>query len=237
MKKFNILVVDDEWNMRNLLRIYLSKNGFEVTEANSGREALTLVNQRIFDLIILDIMMPDMDGWEVCAKIREMKPGSIPVLMLTARMDTKDKVRGLNAGADDYLVKPFDPEELIARIHALIRRSNLAEVSHGVQPIIHLPEMTIDFEGRQILVHQLPVDFTPKEFDLFHLLASQPTRAFSRDLLLERIWGNDYFGDIRTVDTHVKNIREKVRKAGLSYVPIQTLWGVGYKFHRTEGSE
>lgn len=228
MQKIQLLVVDDEWNMRNLLRIYLTKNGFGVSEAKNGHEALLLVDQHPFDLIILDVMMPDMDGWEVCAKIRETK--QTPILMLTARTETKDKVHGLNIGADDYLVKPFEPEELIARVFALLRRVNLSE-SADLQPKnIILPEMVIDPEGRKILVHDHSVEFTPKEFDLLHFLAVNPGRAFSRDNLLQRIWGDDYLGDVRTVDTHIKNVREKVRKAGLTYSPIQTVWGVGYKF-------
>jgi two-component system response regulator ResD len=228
MNKIEVLVVDDEWNMRNLLRIYLSKNGFEVTEAPNGHEALKQVQQRSFDVIILDIMMPDIDGWEVCSKIRETM--QTPILMLTARTETKDKIRGLNLGADDYLVKPFEPEELVARVYALLRRSNPSESVHVNLNRLILKEMTIDPEGRQVLVHERSVDFTPKEFDLIFLLASSSQRAFSRELLLEQIWGGNYYGDIRTVDTHVKNIREKVRKAGLSYNPIQTVWGVGYKF-------
>ena len=228
MTKFKILVVDDEYNMRNLLRIYLTKNGFEVTEAKNGYETLTLTEQDTFDLIILDVMMPDMDGWEVCAKIRETR--QTPILMLTARTETKDKVYGLNVGADDYLVKPFDPEELIARVHALIRRCNLAESTDLQLNKITLCDMTINLEGRQVSIRNQPVNFTPKEFDLLQLLARYPQRVFSREVLLDTIWGDDYFGGTRTVDTHVKNIREKVQKAGLSYIPIQTVWGVDYKF-------
>ncbi|GED32430.1 MULTISPECIES: response regulator transcription factor [Brevibacillus] len=227
MMKLQVLVVDDEWNMRNLLRIYLAKNGFDVTEATNGYEALTLFNERSFDLIILDLMMPDVDGWEVCAKIREKK--DTPIIMLTARNETKDKVKGLQIGADDYLVKPFEPEELIARVFALLRRVSISEPTTVRKTITH-HDMSISPEERQVLVKGEPVEFTPKEFDLLLLLAEQPGRVYNRDLLLENIWGHDYFGDIRTVDTHVKNIREKVRKAGLSYNPIQTVWGVGYKF-------
>lgn len=228
MQKFQILVVDDEWNMRNLLRIYLTKNGYEVTEAKNGFEALSLVAGLDFDVIILDVMMPEMDGWEVCSKIRETK--QTPILMLTARTETKDKVHGLTVGADDYLVKPFEPEELIARVFALLRRSQISDA--GVmqsKPIKH-PDMTIDPMGRVVFISDKSIDFTPKEFDLLYLLADQSKRAFTREALLTQVWGHDYFGDIRTVDTHVKNIRDKARKAGLSYNPIQTVWGVGYKF-------
>ncbi|HEY0828286.1 MAG TPA: response regulator transcription factor [Bacilli bacterium] len=228
MQKFQILVVDDEWNMRNLLRLYLTKNGYDVTEAKNGNEALSLARVHDFDLIILDIMMPDMDGWEVCRKIRETK--QTPILMLTARTETKDTIHGLNVGADDYLVKPFAAEELIARVFALLRRSQMGENITTQTKLIKHPGLTIDPEGRQVLVLEIPVDFTQKEFDLLYVLADQSKRAFTREVLLEQIWGQDFFGDSRTVDTHVKNIREKTRKAGLLYNPIQTVWGVGYKF-------
>ncbi|HDR6289196.1 TPA: response regulator transcription factor [Bacillus cereus] len=228
MNKLQVLVVDDEWNMRNLLRIYLKKNSFEVTEAKSGHEGVRLVDEHSFDLIILDVMMPDIDGWEVCQKIRETK--NTPILMLTARTETKDKVKGLTIGADDYLVKPFEPEELIARVFALLRRASISQPTTLQKTITHL-DLTIDPEGREVLIGEQPVDFTPKEFELLLLLAEQPRRAFERDVLLEKVWGGDYFGDFRTVDTHIKNIREKVKKASLSFNPIQTVWGVGYKFH------
>lgn len=227
MNKLQVLVVDDEWNMRNLLRIYLAKNGFHVIEAKNGHEALSVMDGEDVDLIILDVMMPDMDGWDVCRKIRQTK--DTPILMLTARNETKDKVKGLQIGADDYLVKPFEPDELIARVFALLRRSTLAEAKPVSTKITH-QDLTIDVEGRVVWVQEKIVDFTPKEFDLLQVLAEHPGRAYSRETLLENVWGHDFFGDERTVDTHVKNIREKVRKAGLSFNPIQTIWGVGYKF-------
>ncbi|MDA1475169.1 response regulator transcription factor [Bacillus changyiensis] len=227
MNKLQVLVIDDEWNVRNLLRIYLIKNGFEVQEAKNGSEGIKMTENHSFDLIILDVMMPDTDGWEVCQKIRETN--NTPILMLTARTGTKDKVKGLTVGADDYLVKPFDADELIARVFALLRRSSISQ-STITQSIITYSELKIDPEGRQVFVQKQPVDLTPKEFELLLMLAEHPRRAFERETLLERIWGSNYFGDFRTVDTHVKNIREKVRKAGLSFNPIQTVWGIGYKF-------
>jgi two-component system response regulator ResD len=234
MQKIHGLIVDDEWNMRNLLKIYLTKNGFQVTEAQNGHEALRLAEQQPFDFIILDVMMPDMDGWQVCMKIRETK--QTPILMLTARSETKDKVQGLHLGADDYVVKPFEPEELIARIHALLRRANTGDpFIPTAQKMIHYHELAIDPEARQVFIKDLPIELTPKEFELLRFIAQYANRAFSRESLLEEVWGADYFGDIRTVDTHVKNIREKARKAGLSYNPISTVWGVGYKFNRLEG--
>ncbi|KAB7664169.1 response regulator transcription factor [Bacillus sp. B1-b2] len=220
-------MIDDEWNVRNLLRIHLSQNGFEVIEAENGLEGVKLAVELPCDLIILDVMLPDMDGWTVCKKIRETK--NTPILMLTARTDTKDKVKGLTIGADDYLVKPFDSDEFIARVFALVRRSSILEVGNA-QNTITFKDLTIDIDGRQIMVCEKPVEFSPKEFDLLLVLAEQPRRAFERETLLDKVWGTDFFGDFRTVDSHVKNIREKVRRAGLAYNPIQTVWGVGYKF-------
>lgn len=235
MQKIHLLVVDDEWNMRNLLRIYLTKNGFQVTEASNGHEALELVEQIPFDLILLDVMMPDLDGWEVCKKIRLTK--QTPILMLTARTETKDKVQGLNLGADDYLIKPFEPDELMARVFALLRRSSMSERETVLSKTISYPDLMIDPEARQVRIKDYTIEHTPKEFDLLYFLADNPNRAFTREVLLEQVWGTDYFGDIRTVDTHVKNIREKARRVELSYSPIQTVWGVGYKFYQSEARE
>ncbi|MEK8130569.1 response regulator transcription factor [Paenibacillus filicis] len=232
MQKIHVLVVDDEWNMRNLLRIYLSKSGFQVTEASGGSEALSVIKQSSFDLIILDVMMPDMDGWDVCKKIRKVNQS--PILMLTARTETQDKVHGFNVGADDYVVKPFEPEELIARVFALIRRAGMAETQPSPIETISYRGILIDSKSRQVFVNEQPVEYTPKEFELLRYMAEHPNRAFSREVLLEQVWGDDYFGDIRTVDTHVKNIREKLRQAGLNDTPVQTVWGVGYRFHAIE---
>lgn len=227
--KIQILVVDDEWNMRNLLKIYLMKEGFVVKEASTGHEALRLLKQQEFDLVLLDVMMPDMDGWRVCQKIREYS--DIPVLMLTARTETKDKVQGLGLGADDYLTKPFETEELIARIYSLIRRYHMLRAVPRREVKLHFPELAIHPEGRQVFVQEKPVDFTQKEFDLLLTLAQNTHRAYSREELVEKLWGIDYHVETRVVDTHVKNIREKVSRAGLSYNPVQTVWGIGYKFY------
>ncbi|TLS50127.1 response regulator transcription factor [Paenibacillus antri] len=218
--------------MRNLLRIYLKKQGFEVKEATNGSEAVAFANNEPFDVIILDVMMPDMDGWQVCRKIRERH--QTPIIMLTARNETKDKVQGLGVGADDYVTKPFEPEELIARIHALLRRANPNQTHVSAQEMVEFPEGTIYPEGRQVLIRENSVELTPKEFDLFLMLARYRQKAFARDALVEALWGFDYAGDTRVIDTHVKNIREKLQRSGLSYNPIQTVWGVGYKFHVPE---
>ncbi|MCL1630788.1 response regulator transcription factor [Sporolactobacillus sp. CPB3-1] len=228
MEKITILMVDDDWKLRNLLRIYLSKVGFVPVEAADGHEALSKMKHQSFDLVILDVMMPGMDGWEVCRSIRMAQ--SVPILMLTALDETKEKVQGLELGADDYLTKPFDPEELIARIRALIRRASLTLLKQIENHMLRFPELAIDSEGRQIFVRDTPIDLTHKEFELFLTLAENKGRVLSREQLIEKIWGFDFEGDIRVVDIHVKNIREKLKKAHLPYQPIQTSWGVGYKF-------
>lgn len=227
-----VLVIDDEWNMRNLLRIYLRKEGYQVTEASSGREGLHRLDQAAYDLVVLDIMMPDMDGWQVCAKIREVS--AVPVLMLTARSDTRDKVSGLKLGADDYVTKPFEPEELLARAEALIRRSRQQMASGSPAtpgPQTEIGGLAVYPEAREIRINGSLVEFTPKEFDMLAILAKNPGRAYSRESLVELLWGYDFPGETRVVDTHIKNIREKTQKAGLSYNPVQTVWGVGYKFN------
>ncbi|UOF92328.1 response regulator transcription factor [Fodinisporobacter ferrooxydans] len=232
MNTNRILAVDDEWNMRNLIRIYLTKNGFHITEAKNGHEAIDLLETHSFDLMILDVMMPDMNGWEICAKVRETS--QIPILMVTARTETKDKVYGLMTGADDYVVKPFDAEELMARVFALLRRSNALEIANlqQIPQMIAHQELVMDPERRQVTVNDHPIELTIKEFDVLVLLAEHPQRVFSREAILERIWGADYSGGERTVDTHVKNVRLKLRDGGLSYSPIQTVWGIGYKFQK-----
>ncbi|MDT3425760.1 two-component system response regulator ResD [Paenibacillus forsythiae] len=228
MAQLRVLVVDDEWNMRNLLRIYLTKEGFRVSEASTGREALTLIGTGHFDIMLLDVMMPDMDGWQVCEAVRAKD--SVPILMLTARSETKDKVRGFEIGADDYLTKPFEPEELVARMHSLIRRASLAQQAVPKELVLEFPGLAIRPDAREVSVMNSGVELTPKEFDLLAVLSGNRQRAFSRDELVERLWGMDFEGETRVVDTHIKNIREKLQKAGLGYNPIQTVWGVGYKF-------
>ncbi|KAB8139145.1 response regulator transcription factor [Gracilibacillus oryzae] len=230
MKK-KILVVDDEWNMRNLVKIYLSKKNFQVAEAVDGKEAIQMAQQISYDLMILDIMLPDIDGWEVCKTVR--KTSLIPILMLTARSDVKDRVQGLNLGADDYLIKPFAAEELVARVKALIRRQNVKK-EETTETLMCFGELSIDSESREVKVKEAPVELTPKEFDIFYSAASQPKRVFTREILLDKIWDSNEIRDLRAIDTHVKNIREKLRKEGLSFNPIKTVWGVGYKFNTQE---
>lgn len=231
MSRLQVLVVDDEWNMRNLLRIYLTKDGFEVKEASNGYEALSMVSNHTFDIILLDVMLPDMDGWQICKAIRQTN--NVAILMLTARSETKDKVYGLGIGADDYLTKPFEPAELMARVYSLIRRSTTSQSTSLPEPTLEFPNMRIFPEGREVYIHDLSVDFTQKEFDLIITLARSQQRAFSREELVNLLWGYEYDGDFRVVDTHIKNIREKTHKYGLQYNPIQTVWGVGYRYNGT----
>ncbi|GAB3796971.1 response regulator transcription factor [Virgibacillus kimchii] len=229
--KDKILVVDDEWNMRNLIKIHLSKSNVAIDEAKSGKEALRIVDKIPYNLMILDIMLPDIDGWEVCATVRETK--NLPILMLTARNDIKDRVHGLNIGADDYLTKPFAPEELVARVTALIRRQKILDKEKETQ-VLYFGDLSIDMESRTAMVKDKPIGLTPKEFDILYLIASQPKRVFTRDIILDKIWSVNEFRDLRAIDTHVKNIREKLRKSGLAYSPINTVWGVGYRFIITD---
>ncbi|WP_083394490.1 response regulator transcription factor [Planococcus donghaensis] len=226
-----ILVVDDEWNMRNLVKLYLSKEDFEVDEARGGHEAIQLTRQHAYDLLVLDIMLPDIDGWEVCSAIRQTQ--QMPILMLTARNDIQDRVRGLNLGADDYLIKPFAPEELVARIKALLRREK-GKVEGGHNLHLAFEDLLIDSESREVKVKGILVELTAKEFDILYMVAGQPKRVFTREILLDNIWDSEDFRDLRTIDTHVKNVREKLRRSGLSYNPIKTVWGVGYKFNTQE---
>jgi two-component system response regulator ResD len=226
-----ILVVDDEWNMRNLVKLYLSKEkNITLDEATNGKEAIRMAQEKPYHLIILDIMLPDIDGWKVCSTLRETQ--QIPILMVTARDDVKDRVHGLNLGADDYLVKPFAPEELVARVHALLRRNHY-QPNEG-DPSLSYQDLSINHHSREVMVESDPVELTPKEFDILHLVVSQSKRVFTRDILLDKVWHSSEYRDARAVDTHVKNIREKLRKAGLSFNPIKTVWGVGYKFYKPE---
>lgn len=231
MEKPKILVIDDEWNMRHLINLYLKEGRYEIDEADDGQMGLTLLHKTNYSLIILDIMLPGVDGWEVCRKIRETNK-SIPILMLTARSDIKDKVYGFHTGADDYLTKPFEPEELVVRVQALLRRQNLLKGEEESSNVLHFDHLKISQDNREVLINSTKLDLTPKEFNLITLLARHPKRVFTRDILLQQIWESDDYIDIRTVDTHIKNLREKFREAGLSYNVIKTVWGVGYKFNQ-----
>lgn len=229
--KNKILLVDDEWNMRNLIKIHLSNTNVDIDEAKNGQEALEMVDKTSYKLIILDIMLPDINGWEVCETVRKTK--NIPILMLTARSDIKDRVHGLNIGADDYLTKPFAPEELVARVSALIRRQKMINKEIDTSTL-YFDDLSIEIDSRTVMVKDKIIELTSKEFDIFYLIASQPKRVFTREIILDKIWSINELRDLRAIDTHVKNIREKLRKSGLSYNPVKTVWGVGYKFFNIE---
>jgi DNA-binding response OmpR family regulator len=216
-----VLVVDDERNVTQLAKLYLTADGFHVDTAATGAEALEKVSQSRPDLIVLDLMMPGVDGFEVCRRLRAA--GDIPIIMLTARGEDVDKIVGLELGADDYLTKPFNPRELVARVKAILRRYRA-----GQQParIIELDGLRIDVDGREVRAGDRVIDLRPKEFDLLVTLARSPGVVFDRDRLIHLVWGYDYLGDSRTVDVHIAGLRDKI--AGSS-VHIQTVWGIGYK--------
>ncbi|HJV46052.1 MAG TPA: response regulator transcription factor [Bacillota bacterium] len=235
MDSDQILIVDDELQMRSLIKLFLINHGFHVMEAKSGQECLDIINKNVINLVILDWMMPYMSGIEVCKQIRSGHTNpNLPILMLTAKDQKEDCVQGLWGGADDYMVKPFLPEELIARVSALLRRSNYSLPQRN-NKILQSDELQINEQARTVLVNRSPLLLTPKEFDLLNYLAGHPDRVFSREYLLEKVWNYDYDGDVRTVDTHIKRIRSKIQKLGGKSDRIETIWGVGYKF-TSEGS-
>lgn len=225
MQDIRILVVDDEKRIVDLVRLYLEKEGFAVDEAFSGEQALDMISKITYDLIILDLMLPIIDGWTVCKELR--KKYDMPVIMLTARGEEFDKVLGFELGADDYVVKPFSPRELTARVKALLRR--MAPKEDGEADTLVFPDLLIDPAARTVKAGEKEVTLTPKEFDLLYFMAKNKDRVFKREKLLEEVWGYDFYGSLRTVDTHVKQLREKLgRSKAASY--INTIWGIGYKF-------
>lgn len=230
MEKKSVLVVDDEHKIREVVRMYLEKEGYSVGEAPGGQEALDMMKRVHWDLVVLDLMMPGLDGWSVCREIR--KTSDVPIIMLTARDAEMDRILGLDLGADDYVVKPFSPRELTARVRAVLRRGRSgAPAEHAAGPaVLSYPGLTLDPESREVLVSGQPVSLTPKEYDLLYQMARSPNRTFTREELLESVWGYDYFGDARTVDTHVNRLRDKLLKTSADRSYIGTVWGVGYKF-------
>ena len=228
MANEKILVVDDDANICELLRLYLTKEGYQVTTANDGEEGLEKFNQLKPDMVLLDVMMPRMDGLEVCRRIRKL--GNTPVMMLTAKGETFDKVLGLELGADDYMVKPFDTKEVVARIKAVLRRCTVTtsqtESSEGV---IEFDNLRLDMNSYELRVKGKVVEAPPKELELLFCLATDTTRIYTRDQLLDEVWGFEYYGDSRTIDVHVKRLREKLAGASDKW-ELKTVWGVGYKF-------
>lgn len=223
------LVIEDDKNIAELLRLYLEKDGFEVAWAADGGEGVESFRVFAPDLVLLDIMLPVLDGWAVLREIR--KAGNTPVIMLTAKSETPDKVSGLEMGADDYLTKPFEPKELMARIHAVLRRSD--EPGTKKSNRLEFDKLVIDLDSYELIVDGRRIDTPPKELELLFHLASSPNRVFTRNQLLDEVWGFDYFGDSRTVDVHIKRLREKLEGVSAQW-SVKTVWGVGYKFEVSE---
>lgn len=225
MSKNRILVVDDDPNISRLVKMYLEKEGFEVETAYRGDEALKAFRESAPNLVLLDVMLPGMDGWQVCREVRKLS--NIPVIMLTAKDETFDKVLGLELGADDYIVKPFEPKELVARIKAVIRRYQGVETP---EKEMIFPGLSINISAYAVTYRGRSLDIPPRELELLYFLASHAGQVFTREQLLEKVWGYEYFGDSRTVDVHVKRIREKLTDSEELGWAIKTVWGVGYKF-------
>lgn len=220
-----ILAVDDEAAILELLELSLKKNGFEVVTAADGHEALAKAAG--VDLIVLDVMLPELDGFEVCRRLKlDKATQSIPIIMLTAKLDEIDKVLGLELGADDYMTKPFSPRELVARIKAVLRRTLPSETDQKLT----VDELTLDFNSYEAMLSGEVLALTPKEFELLKLLVTNPSKAFSRDELLEKIWGYEYYGDTRTVDVHIRHLRHKLEPAARLSSAIETVRGIGYRF-------
>ena len=224
-----VLVIEDNANIAELLRLYLEKDGFEVSIAVDGGKGVSEFERFNPDLVLLDIMLPVMDGWSVCREIRSTS--KTPIIMLTAKGETLDKVSGLEMGADDYVVKPFDVKELIARIHAVMRRYGMEE--NQKEKKLVFDKLVIDMVSFELIVDGKKVDTPPKEMELLYHLASSPNRVYTRNQLLDEVWGFDYFGDSRTVDVHVKRLREKLENVSDQWA-LKTVWGVGYKFEVNE---
>ncbi len=230
---FKILVVDDDKNICELLRLYLEKEGYSVVFAHDGKAALEQFRNENPDFILLDIMLPHLNGWQVCSEIR--KTSTVPIVMLTAKGETADTITGLELGADDYVTKPFDPKEILARIKAVLRRTSPKKEDEKSN-ILRFDQLVIDLSGYQLTVAGKEVYTPPKELELLYFLASNPNRVFTRDQLLDGVWSFDYYGDSRTVDVHVKRLREKLE--GVSPLwSLKTVWGVGYKFEVKQHEE
>lgn len=225
MQKEKILVVDDDKNICELLRMYLEKEGYVVVMAHNGIDAVNAFNTGNPDLVLLDIMLPQLDGWQVCREIR--KTSEAPIIMLTAKDEVFDKVLGLELGADDYVTKPFDTKEVVARIKAVLRRTSA--VKSGDIKEVHYDKLSINLTNYELKVDGVVVDTPPKELELIYHLASNPDRVFTRDQLLDDVWGFDYYGDSRTVDVHIKRLRDKLKGVSPEW-ELKTIWSVGYRF-------
>ena len=223
----SVLIVEDDKNIAELLQMYLEKEGYAVTVAHDGGAGLSKFRAIKPDLVLLDVMMPIMDGWSVCKAIRG--ESQVPIIMLTAKGETDDKVTGLKSGADDYITKPFEMKEVLARIEAVLRRSGSAAATKKNSRRLTFDKLVIDMDAFELTVDGKKVDTPPKEMELLFHLASSPNRVYTRNQLLDEVWGFDYFGDSRTVDVHVKRLREKLEGVSAQW-SVKTVWGVGYKF-------
>ena len=222
----SVLIAEDDKNIAELLQMYLEKEGYAVTVAPDGGQALSKFRAIKPDLVLLDVMMPVMDGWGVCRAIRA--ESQTPIIMLTAKGETDDKVSGLKAGADDYITKPFEMREVLARIEAVLRRSGSVAVDKAARRLV-FDKLVVDMDAFELTVDGKKIDTPPKEMELLYHLAASPNRVFTRNQLLDEVWGFDYFGDSRTVDVHVKRLREKLEGVSEKW-SVKTVWGVGYKF-------
>ena len=220
-----ILLIEDDRNISELLQLYLNKEGYRVTSAYDGKQGLEMFRALQPDLILLDVMMPVMNGWDTCRAIRA--ESQVPIIMLTAKSETDDKVMGLKSGADDYITKPFEMREVLARIEAILRRTVSVRTVNANRLVFD--RLVIDMDAFELIIDGKKVDAPPKEMELLHYLASTPNRVYTRNQLLDEVWGFDYFGDSRTVDVHVKRLREKLENVSEKW-SLKTVWGVGYKF-------
>lgn len=229
MSKEKILVVDDDTSICELLRVYLEKEDYQVVIANDGMSAVSVFKEENPSLVLLDIMLPKLDGWQVCREIRKFS--ETPIIMLTAKGEVFDRVLGLELGADDYVVKPFETKEIVARIKAVLRRS-ASTVTEELKEV-HYDKLSINLTNYELRVNGVQIDTPPKEMELIFHLAKNANRVFTRDQLLDEVWGYDYYGDSRTVDVHVKRLREKLTGVSDKW-ELRTVWGVGYKFETKE---
>jgi len=231
-----ILVVDDEDRIRKLVKMYLEREGYETDEADNGQDALDKALNEDYDCILLDLMLPEIDGIEVCKRVRETK--STPIIMLTAKGEENNRVEGFEIGADDYIVKPFSPREVVLRVQALLRRTtnhSMVNQTNTAKDLIVFENLVIDNDAHRVLADQKEVNLTPKEYELLLYLAKSPDKVFDREQLLKEVWHYEFYGDLRTVDTHVKRLREKLNRVSEDAAQmIHTVWGVGYKFEVPE---
>ncbi len=227
--KLNVLVVEDESSIRKFIEINLSRNGFKVYEAGSGEEALNMLPVINPSIVILDVMLPGIDGFETCQRIRKLAESAI-IIMLTARGQDMDKIMGLELGADDYMVKPFNPLELVARIRAVLRRTGKAR--SGPSDSFTFGSINVDIRSKKVFRNSVEIDLTPREFSIINMFVENPGIALSRDELLDSIWGKNYFGDIKTVDVHIRRLREKIEDDPSEPKHIETVWGYGYRWSK-----